>query len=137
MQNAPQYGDVVADILLYLAARIDACKRAGIPQSKLMIDPGFGFGKTLRHNLALLGGLDRFAELGVPVLVGISRKSMLGTLTGRSVEGRLAASVAAALLAVERGAQIVRVHDVAETVDALKVWRAVSDPGSLEIQDGR
>ena len=100
---------------------------AGIARERLLIDPGFGFGKTLRHNLALLRGLDHFRRLGLPLLVGISRKSMLGTITGRPVGERLVASVAAALIAVERGARIVRVHDVAATVDALKLWRAVTD----------
>jgi dihydropteroate synthase len=125
MQTAPQYGDVVADILQYLSERIAACEQAGIARDRLVIDPGFGFGKTLAHNLSLLRGLDRFAALGLPVLVGISRKSMIGQVTGRPVEQRLAGSLAAALLAVQRGAAIVRVHDVAETVDALKVWDAV------------
>ena len=125
MQHAPQYDDVVADIIGYLGARAAACESGGIARSRLLLDPGFGFGKTLEHNLALLAGLREFERLGLPVLVGISRKSMLGALTGREVEDRLAASVAAALMAVERGAAIVRVHDVAPTVDALKVWQAV------------
>ena len=92
-----------------------------------MIDPGFGFGKTLQHNLVLLRDLERFRELGLPLLVGISRKSMLGAVTGRAVDERLAAGVASAVMAVERGARIVRVHDVAATVDALKVWQAAMD----------
>jgi dihydropteroate synthase len=125
MQQEPQYDSVVDDILTYLAQRISACEKAGIPRDRLIIDPGFGFGKTLEHNLALLAGLDRFHSLGLPILVGISRKSMLGALTGRPVEQRLAASLAAAVLAVERGADILRVHDVGETVDALKVANAV------------
>ena len=125
MQHAPQYDDVVADIMDYLCARVASCESSGIVRSRLLLDPGFGFGKTLEHNLALLAGLREFGRLGLPVLVGISRKSMLGALTGREVEDRLAASVAAALMAVERGAAIVRVHDVAPTVDALKVWQAV------------
>ena len=127
MQTAPQYGDVVADIIGYLGQRMQACERAGIGRERLLVDPGFGFGKTLAHNLALLRELRAFADLGVPLLVGLSRKSMLGAITGREVGERLAASVAAALIAVERGARIVRVHDVAATVDALAVWQATMD----------
>jgi dihydropteroate synthase len=127
MQKSPQYAEVVADILDYLAQRLAACETAGIPRSRLLVDPGFGFGKTLEHNLALLSRLSAFRRLGVPVLIGISRKSMLGQLTGRPVEERLAASVAAAILAAQRGASIIRVHDVAETVDALKILQAVAD----------
>lgn len=125
MQTAPQYDDVVADIMDYLNERVAACEVAGISRDRLLVDPGFGFGKTLQHNLTLLRELTRFGRLGLPVLVGLSRKSMLGTLTGRPVDERQAASVAAALIAVERGARIVRVHDVGATVDALKVWQAV------------
>ena len=124
MQTAPQYDDVVADIIDYLGRRVMACVQAGIPRERLLIDPGFGFGKTLQHNLELLRDLGRFGELGLPILVGISRKSMLGAVTRRPVGERVAASIAAAIMAVERGAGIVRVHDVADTVDALKVWRA-------------
>jgi len=127
MQDAPQYDDVVADILRYLQERMTACERAGIARAKLLVDPGFGFGKTLQHNLTLLRGLRRFDALGVPVLVGLSRKSMLGTVTGRAVADRLPASVAAAVMAVERGARVLRVHDVGATVDALKLWQAVAD----------
>ena len=127
MQNAPQYRDVVADIIDYLSARLAACEAAGIGRERLLVDPGFGFGKTLEHNLALLRDLEAFAVLGVPLLVGLSRKSMLGLVTGRPVEQRLAASVAAALIAVQNGASIVRVHDVAETVDALKLWQALKN----------
>lgn len=125
MQSGPRYDDVVADVGAFLGDRIAVCEAAGIPRERLLVDPGFGFGKTLEHNLALLRGLERLATLGVPLLVGLSRKSMLGTLTGRPVEARIAASVAAALIAVQNGARIVRVHDVPETVDALAVWRAV------------
>ena len=127
MQNAPQYQDVVVDIIEYLSARLAACEAAGIGREHLLVDPGFGFGKTLDHNLALLRGLEAFKVLGVPLLVGLSRKSMLGLVTGRPVEQRLAASVAAALIAVQNGASIVRVHDVAETVDALKLWQALTN----------
>lgn len=126
MQHAPQYDDVLADILDYLGQRVAACERAGIERARVLLDPGFGFGKALDHNLVLLDGLDRFRGLGLPLLVGISRKSMLGAITGRAVDERLAGSIAAAVMAVERGAHIVRVHDVAPTVDALKVWRAVT-----------
>ena len=105
----------------------EAAEAAGIVRERIVIDPGFGFGKTLAHNLALLRGLEAFHALGVPVLAGLSRKSMLGALTGREVGDRVAASVAAALLAVQRGAAIVRVHDVRETVDALKIWNAVNE----------
>jgi len=126
MQAQPQYQDVVAEVLQFLHSRIAAIEAAGIARERIMVDPGFGFGKTLEHNLALLRGLDAFKELGVPVLAGLSRKSMLGTITGQDVEHRVHASVAAALLAVQRGAQIVRVHDVQATVDALKIWQAVN-----------
>jgi dihydropteroate synthase len=127
MQQAPQYDDVVGEVHRFLADRLLACQFAGIDRAKLVADPGFGFGKTLEHNLALLRGLDRFATLGVPLLAGLSRKSMIGTITGRGEpRERLHGSVAAALLAVQRGAVIVRVHDVAATRDALAVWQAVS-----------
>jgi dihydropteroate synthase len=125
MQQAPSYADVVAEVRGFLAARIHACEGAGIARERLLVDPGFGFGKLLEHNLRLLAALDDIVSLGVPVLVGLSRKSMLGALTGRPVEARLAASVAAAVLAAERGARILRVHDVAETRDALAVCEAV------------
>jgi dihydropteroate synthase len=109
-----------------LHERIAAAEAAGIQRQRVVIDPGFGFGKTLAHNLTLLSELKKLTELGVPVLAGLSRKSMLGALTGQEVTQRLPASVAAALIAVQRGASIVRVHDVRETVDALKVWNAVN-----------
>jgi dihydropteroate synthase len=125
MQQAPHYGDVVAEVYAYLRDRVAACRAAGIADRRLVIDPGFGFGKNLEHNLTLLRNLDRFNALGVPILAGLSRKAMLGALTGRPVEQRLYASVAAALAAAARGAAILRVHDVAPTVDALKVWQAV------------
>jgi dihydropteroate synthase len=125
MQHDPRYDDVVTEVRDFLGARIEAALRAGIARGRIAVDPGFGFGKTLEHNLALLRALPRIAALGVPVLVGLSRKSMLGHLTGRGVDERVYASVAAALLAVQRGASIVRVHDVAATRDALAVWQAV------------
>ncbi len=126
MQDAPFYDDVVAEVHGFLTQRIFACEMAGIAKKKLLVDPGFGFGKSLEHNLSLLAQLRRFTELGVPVLAGLSRKGMIGALTGRDAAGRVHGSVAAALVAVQNGAAIVRVHDVAATVDALKVWQAVS-----------
>ena len=126
MQDAPDYDDVVADVHRFLAERIFAAEMAGIPKKRLVVDPGFGFGKTTAHNLLLLRQLARFGDLGVPVLAGLSRKRTLGELTGRDVDARVHASVAAAVLAAEYGARLVRVHDVAATVDALKVWRAVA-----------
>jgi dihydropteroate synthase len=125
MQQAPVYADVVGEVEAFLVERLAACERAGVERSRIVIDPGFGFGKTLRHNLDLLRGLPRLAALGVPVVAGLSRKSMLGRITGREVGDRLAGSVAAALLAVDRGAAIVRVHDVAATRDVLLVRQAV------------
>ena len=132
MQTAPQYDDVLADIIKYMERCVAECVEGGIARGRLLLDPGFGFGKTLHHNLVLLRGLSAFQSLGLPVLVGISRKSMLGAVTGRPVGGRLAAGIAAAVMAVERGARIVRVHDVAETVDALKLWQAAKDADSAE-----
>lgn len=126
MQQHPDYRDVVSEVGVFLRDRIAAAEAAGISRGRIVIDPGFGFGKTIEHNLAMLQQLHTLRELGVPVLAGLSRKSMLGVITGRAVEARGAASVAAALIAVQRGATIVRVHDVRETVDALKVWRAVN-----------
>jgi dihydropteroate synthase len=132
MQTAPQYDDVLADIMKYMERRVAECAEGGIARGRLLLDPGFGFGKTLHHNLVLLRGLSAFQSLGLPVMVGMSRKSMLGAVTGRPVDERLAAGIAAAVMAVERGARIVRVHDVAETVDALKLWQAAMDAGSAE-----
>jgi dihydropteroate synthase len=125
MQTDPRYVDVVAEVRDYLAARVAVCVAAGIPPERIVLDPGFGFGKTVDHNLALLAHLDAIAALGCPVLAGWSRKSSLGRITGRPAEERLAGSVAAALIAVQRGARIVRVHDVAATRDALAVLAAV------------
>lgn len=125
MQAAPHYADVVVEVSGFLAQRIAACEAAGIRHNRLVIDPGFGFGKTLAHNLVLLKDLDRLIELGVPVLAGMSRKSMLGALTGKPVDQREYAGIAAHLAAVARGARIVRVHDVAAMKDALRVWEAV------------
>lgn len=124
MQVDPRYEDPVAEIRGFLAGRVNACLGEGIAAEHLVIDPGFGFGKTLAHNLVLLSTLPRFAELGTPVMVGLSRKSMLGELTGRAVADRLACSVAAALLAAQGGIRMLRVHDVAATRDALAVLEA-------------
>lgn len=126
MQDAPHYEDVVADVHGFLTQRIFSCEMAGISKKQIVIDPGFGFGKTSAHNLSLLAQLRRFTELGVPVLAGLSRKGTLGEITGRGVDERIHASVAAALIAAQNGAMILRVHDVAATVDALKVWLAVA-----------
>lgn len=125
MQQDPHYDDVVGEVLAFLRGRVDEMTAAGIDRERICIDPGFGFGKTLEHNVALLRAIGRMRdELGLPVLAGVSRKSMIGALTGKPVEQRLAGSLAGALAAVAHGARIVRVHDVAETVDALKVWHA-------------
>jgi dihydropteroate synthase len=126
MQEAPHYDDVVADVHGFLTQRIFSCEMAGIPKKRIVIDPGFGFGKDAAHNLSLLAQLRRFTELGVPVLAGLSRKRTLGEITGRGVDERIHASVAAALIAAQNGAMILRVHDVAATIDALKVWLAVA-----------
>ncbi len=126
MQLSPRYTDVVAEVREFLVARARACEAAGIAHDRIVIDPGFGFGKTLAHNLALLRALPELAATGYPVLAGMSRKSSLGKITGRPAGDRLAASLAAALAAIARGASLVRVHDVRETVDALKVWLAVA-----------
>ncbi|MFO1312124.1 MAG: dihydropteroate synthase [Burkholderiales bacterium] len=125
MQHAPVYGDVVREVGDFLRARAQACEDAGIGRERIAIDPGFGFGKTLEHNLELLRGLPEIAAFGYPVVAGLSRKATIGRLTGRDVDERLAGSLAAALAALERGASILRVHDVRETVDAIKVWRAI------------
>jgi dihydropteroate synthase len=127
MQADVRYDDVLVQVRQFLTERIFACEMAGIAKKNLVIDPGFGFGKHLEHNLALLANLNYFAELGVPVLAGVSRKSMIGQITGRALDGRLMGSVAAALLAAQNGAKIIRVHDVAETKDALAVLAAVQN----------
>jgi dihydropteroate synthase len=136
MQQHTDYRDVVADVAAYLAERVEAVQSAGVGRQRIVVDPGIGFGKTVEHNLALLARQRELLALGLPLLVGWSRKSTLGAVTGRGVGERLAASVAAALMAVERGAAIVRVHDVAATVDALKVWTAVARSGSPDGQGG-
>lgn len=126
MQQRPVYQNVLEEVSEFLRGRIAVLEAAGIAKQRIVIDPGFGFGKTLAHNLELLKQLDSLNKLGVPILVGLSRKSMLGAITGRDVDDRIVASVTAAMLAVQRGASIVRVHDVRETVDALKILNAVN-----------
>lgn len=127
MQNAPRYDDVVAEVLSFLQQRITACHAAGITKERILVDPGFGFGKTLAHNLALLARLPELAALDAPILVGLSRKSLLGQLLNRGVDERLPGSLALALGAVERGAAIIRVHDVAATKDVLTVYHAIKN----------
>jgi len=121
MQDAPHYDDVVGEVRAFLRERVAACEHAGIPRSRLVVDPGFGFGKSLEHNLALLRGLPQLASDGLPVLAGLSRKRMIAALTGRAESDRLAGSLAAAVIASMNGARIIRAHDVRETVDALRV----------------
>ena len=141
MQDAPDYDDVVGEVHRFLAERVFVAEMAGIAKKNIVVDPGFGFGKNTAHNLALLARLERFTELGVPVLAGLSRKRTIGELTGREdARARVHGSVAAHLVAAQRGARIVRVHDVAATVDALKLWQAVAqvpeprrDPGAPAI----
>ncbi|MEO8936977.1 MAG: dihydropteroate synthase [Burkholderiaceae bacterium] len=124
MQRDPIYEDVLVEVATFLAERVAALTEAGAARDRIVVDPGFGFGKTFEHNLTMLRGFDAFVDLGWPVLAGLSRKGMIGTITGRPVGDRVAGSVAAALVAIERGATIVRVHDVAATVDAIRVWMA-------------
>lgn len=125
MQENPKYNDVVADVNVFLEQRIVAALEAGIERANIIIDPGFGFGKSLQHNMELLNNLGKFKKLGVPVLAGLSRKSMIGKALGLPVEQRLHTSVALALIAAQNGASIVRVHDVTPTVQALQIWQAV------------
>ncbi len=134
MQQAPRYRDVVADVLAFLEERVAACRAAGIPEERLLIDPGFGFGKELAHNLELMRHLDRFLEMGHPVLVGVSRKSMIGGILDVPVGDRLYGSIALATLAVWQGAAIVRCHDVRPTVDAVRICHAVA--GGRMTEDG-
>jgi dihydropteroate synthase len=127
MQANPRYGDVVTEVKDFLWRRVEAAQAAGIPRGRLVVDPGFGFGKTLEHNIELLRHLDSFLDLGVPLMVGLSRKSMLGKITGNEVGDRVHASIAAALLALMKGAKIFRVHDVKAFRDAIAVYNAISD----------
>jgi dihydropteroate synthase len=126
MQFHPKYRDVLAEVKQFLSERADLLKAQGVEHERIAIDPGFGFGKSLEHNLKMLSNFQSFEELGYPVLAGISRKSMIGKITGKDTNERVAPSVAAAIMAADRGAKIVRVHDVPETVDALKLWEAVN-----------
>jgi dihydropteroate synthase len=130
MQDEPKYVDVVAEVTQFLRERVAQCKQAGLGEDLIIVDPGFGFGKRPAHNVELLARLSQVAEIGVPVLVGLSRKSTLGEITGRDVTQLMPASIAAAVVAVQHGAQIVRVHDVAETVDALRIAAAVMNSGN-------
>jgi dihydropteroate synthase len=125
MQFDPEYQDVIAEVNTFLQERASLLEDKGVANNRIAIDPGFGFGKSLEHNLKMLADFDQFSQLGYPVLAGISRKSMLGKLTGRDTNERVAPSVAAAILAADRGARIIRVHDVQETVDSLKLWEAI------------
>ena len=128
MQHDPSYGDVVREVSEFLLQRVAAAVSEGIDRRRLCVDPGFGFGKTLEHNLDLLANVERIQkDLSLPLLVGLSRKSMIGKLTDKPVEQRMAGSIAAALYAIGQGARIVRVHDVAETVDAINVWQAAKN----------
>lgn len=127
MQVSPAYQNVVGEVRDFLVARAEACVEAGIARDRIVLDPGYGFGKRLAHNLSLLRNLPVLTATGYPILVGVSRKSSLGEITGRAVGERLAASLAAGLAAIARGARLLRVHDVRETVDALKVWTAVDE----------
>ena len=136
MQHTPHYVDVVGEVSEFLRERAAAAMATGIDRRRLFIDPGFGFGKNLNHNLTMLGHLgDLQSAVGLPLLAGLSRKSMIGTLTARPAEQRLAGSIGAALVAIMQGARIVRVHDVAETVDAIKVWQAAMNPERLQLQN--
>lgn len=130
MQAAPQYVDVVTEVRDFLINRVAACERLGIVRERLLLDPGFGFGKSVNHNLQLLNGLPDLASMGFPLLVGLSRKSIIGKLLGRDVEQRLPASLALAVMAVERGAAIIRTHDVAATADAVAMWAALQEHGN-------
>ncbi|MGZ5652028.1 MAG: dihydropteroate synthase, partial [Usitatibacter sp.] len=130
MQRAPSYGDVVAEVGSFLVERARELEAAGVAAHRIALDPGFGFGKTLEHNKALFRALPALAALGYPLLVGVSRKKMIGDLTGRPVDERGPGSVAAALLAAQNGAGLLRVHDVKETVDALNVWMELGQGGA-------
>jgi len=127
MQVAPHYVDVVTEVATFLQDRVAACERYGIARERLLLDPGFGFGKSLAHNMQLLQGLPRLAAMGLPLVVGLSRKSIIGKLLGRDVQQRLPASLALAVLAAERGATVIRTHDVAATADAVAMWVALEE----------
>lgn len=127
MQDSPSYDDLINDIIMFFQQRIEACVDAGISRERIILDPGFGFGKTLEQNFHLLANLSKFSSLGLPILAGMSRKSMIGSLLNREVEQRLAGSISTALIAAQQGAHIIRVHDVQETVDTLNILKAVTD----------
>lgn len=129
MQERPEYRNVLREVSSFLTERVRVVEQAGIPSERILLDPGFGFGKSLEHNLQLLAALDRMRVLGYPLLVGLSRKTMLGKITGRDVSERLPASLAAATISAMKGASIIRVHDVRETVDAVKVVSAMEEAG--------
>ncbi len=137
MQRAPRYGDVVAEVRGFLANQVARCRQAGMADRRLLVDPGFGFGKTLEHNLTLLRNLEALRIDGIALLAGLSRKGMIGAITGREVAGRAVGSAAAAMLAVQHGADVVRVHDVPETADALAVLAAVDAADTSSIQETR
>lgn len=137
MQQAPRYSDVVAEVAGFLQARADACVAAGISGQRIWVDPGFGFGKSLEHNLELLQGLPRLAELGYPLLVGLSRKSMIASLLGRELDERLPASLGLAVLAAERGARIIRTHDVRATADAVAMAAALAGLAENAVSEDR
>lgn len=126
MQSNPQYNNVIDDIITFFNQRIQCCQQAGIDRNRLILDPGFGFGKTLEHNYQMLANFNRFEQLGLPLLAGISRKSMIGNLLNRDIEQRLAGSLTAAIVAAQQGASIIRVHDVQESVDAINILKAVA-----------
>lgn len=127
MQDDPQYDDVVQEVCDFLLARVSRCVEVGIDTGKILLDPGFGFGKTLAHNLAIFRRLDRLVALGFPLMVGVSRKSMIGAILDKPVDQRIIGSVTMAVLAAQRGAQILRVHDVSATADALKILKVLED----------
>jgi dihydropteroate synthase len=129
MQQAPQYASVIDEVSAFLTRRVAACAQAGIPASRLLLDPGFGFGKTLEHNLQLFAGIESLRPVGIHLLVGVSRKSMIGQLLGRSVDQRLAGGLALTTLAVRSGARIIRAHDIAQTVDVVRMTEAVMAAG--------
>ena len=130
MQSRPTYVDVVAEVGAFLLQRATTCISAGIDRTRIVLDPGIGFGKSLDHNLALLRAIEQFAASGFPAMVGVSRKSMFKAMLGRAADDRLVPSVVAGVLAAQRGASILRVHDVRDTCDALRVWQAVAAPNS-------
>lgn len=132
MQSDPHYNEIITDIKAFFTERVQACQAAGIASERLVLDPGFGFGKTVAHNYQLLAQLRKFTDLGLPLLSGTSRKSMLGAILNREVEQRLAGSLTTAIIAAQQGASIIRVHDVQQTVDALRILQATAQYGCVE-----